>query len=407
MSQRYLFPALLWALVCVVGYVVYFNGSKPPEPDAEQVTFELVAENENEIPTTEDGRAIATVPWGHLPDVDRFVLTDHEGQEFDSAELHGTPYVVSFFFSSCPHFCRELNQQLEQSNKAVADQDVRFLTITVDPDVDTVPVLKKYADGFDAKAGRWSFLTGPKNALVAIGQGSFNVVVDRDTHTDDILLVDKWGRYRDRFKWSSAEDMKRFIQVVKDVSQETQPPMDGMVQTRNVMAGVDPPKLEAMAWLRDFHLEGPKAGEKIFSRGFSGQVWLAHFAIGADGASAEVSQRVHEALKDMPLAKSNLIPLLTISESKAVAVAAGQSPIQSVNGWASASKLTRVSAEYFGVPYDQADLASRVFVVDRWGGVRDSLEIEAGDFAAKLQAAVSEYSAEQQPGPPTFGTTQQ
>jgi len=55
---------------------------------------------------------------------------------------------------------------LRQSNDAVADANVRFLTITVDPDVDTVKVLKKYADGFDAKVDRWSFLTGSKKDLV-------------------------------------------------------------------------------------------------------------------------------------------------------------------------------------------------------------------------------------------------
>ena len=215
MSKRFFFPILLWLLVCVVGFVVYVGGrvrSLAPE----EVDVTLVAEGH--ISSTDDGRAISTIPWGHLPGVDRFVLTDHDGNELDSATLHGKPYVVSFFFSSCPTFCRDLNKQLRKSNDAVADADIRFFTITVDPDVDTVPVLKKYADSFDAKAERWSFLTGAKKDLVAIGQGSFNEVVDRDTHTDSILLVDKWGRYRDRFKWSSPEDMKRFVKVVNDVA---------------------------------------------------------------------------------------------------------------------------------------------------------------------------------------------
>ena len=209
--SKFVFPALLWVLVCVVGYVVYFGLPSMVEED--------------QIQMTEDGRAIATTPWDYLPDVDRFVLTDQEGQEVDSADLHGTPYVVSFFFSSCPSICRDLNEQIRQSIDAVGDQDIRFLTISVQPDVDTVPVLKKYADSFDANADRWSFLTGSLEDIEAVGQGSFNVVVDPETHTDDILLVDKWGRNRDRFKWSSADDMKRFIKVVKEVTEETEPPL--------------------------------------------------------------------------------------------------------------------------------------------------------------------------------------
>jgi len=74
--------------------------------------------------------------------------------------------------------------------------------------------------------------------------------------------------------------MKRFVKVVKDVAAETEPPLGVAVQTRNIMAGVDPPKLSAFAWLRDFHLEGAEADQKIFSRRFSGQVWLARFVNG-------------------------------------------------------------------------------------------------------------------------------
>ena len=384
--------------MCIVGYV-FFVARKPVEPN------QVILVKEGDVQNTPDGRAISVVPWGHLPGVDRFVLTDHEGREFDSTDLHGTPYVVSFFFSSCPTFCRALNKQLRQSNDAVADTDVRFLTITVDPDIDTVKVLKKYADGFDAKVDRWSFLTGSKKDLVAIGQGSFNVVVDRATHTDDILLVDKWGRYRDRFKWNSGEDMKRFVKVVKDVAAETEPPLGAAVQTRNVMAGVDPPKLSAFAWLRDFHLEGTEAGQKIFSRRFSGQVWLAQFVTDDDRA---VENQIEEALAGSSQADSKPIPLLRISESKLEPSAANDESeparVKSLDGWASSAKLKRVSEEYFGVPYQQSSLAKQVFVMDRWGNVRDVLNVDTDDFKETLRAAMSKYAAEQKPGPPSFGT---
>ena len=403
MSKRFVFPVLLWTLVGVVGYVMYFGLPTAPE----QVVVELV--EEGQIQTTPDGRAISTIPWGFLPDVDRFVLTDQEGNEVDSADLHGTPYVVSFFFSTCPSICRDLNKQIRQSNDAVADQDIRFLTISVQPDVDTVSVLKKYADSFDAKADRWSFLTGPLKAIEAVGEGSFNVVVDPATHTDDILLVDKWGRNRDRFKWSSPEDMKRFIKVVKDVAQETEPPLGVAVQTRNVMAGIDPPSLNAVAWLRDFHLDSGDVDQEIFSRQFTGEVWLAHFATDTDGVS-DVEGKVRRALKGLPLATFKPIPLLEISDSKAdsPAVELGDKPalVKLISGSGEPAKLQRIAVEYFGTPYDQASLAKQIFVVDRWGNVRDKLDVEAEGFAETLRVAVTKYAVEQKPGPPTFGTVE-
>ena len=399
--SKFVFPALLWTLVCVVGYVVYFGLPSAPE----QVEVQLV--EEGQVHTTDYGAAISTVPWEYLPDVDRFVLTDQEGNEVDSADLHGTPYVVSFFFSTCPSICRDLNKQIRVSNDAVGDQDIRFLTISVQPDVDTVPVLKKYADSFDAKADRWSFLTGPLEAIEAVGEDSFNVVVDPATHTDDILLVDKWGRNRDRFKWSSPDDMKRFIKVVKDVAQETEPPLGVAVQTRNVMAGVDPPSLNAVSKLRDFHLEGDEADPKIFSRRFTGEVWLANFVTGK-GAAANVEDQVRNALKDLPIAAAKPITLLEISEAKlhasAVDAENNLSFVKPINGWAAPAKLQRVAVEYFGVPYDQASLGKQVFIVDRWGDVRENLDVEAESFAETLRAAVTKYADEQKPGPPTFGT---
>ena len=70
MSKRFLFPILLWALVCVVGYVV-FVARKPVEPNP----IPVMLVEEGGVQNTPDGRAISVVPWGHLPGVDRFVLT--------------------------------------------------------------------------------------------------------------------------------------------------------------------------------------------------------------------------------------------------------------------------------------------------------------------------------------------
>ena len=56
------------------------------------------------------------------------------------------------------------------------------------------------------------------------------------------------------------------------------------------------------------------------------------------------------------------------------------------------------------MPYDQEALAKKVFVIDRWGSVRDALDLDADAFSETLKAKVSEYLAEEKPNPPTFGT---
>ena len=55
MSKQYLFPVLLWALVCVVGYVVYVGG-RGGSPAPEVVDVSLV--KEGHISSTDDGLSL-------------------------------------------------------------------------------------------------------------------------------------------------------------------------------------------------------------------------------------------------------------------------------------------------------------------------------------------------------------
>ena len=172
------------------------------------------------------------------------------------------------------------------------------------------------------------------------------------------------------------------------------------------MAGIDPPDLDAIARLRDFHLDSGDVDQKIFSRALTGEVWLAHFASDA-GVAAMVEKKVEQAFEGSPLGMSQPIALMQISESDLDTSAATESKIvQSINGWAEPAKLKRIAEEYFGVAYDQASLPKQIAVVDRWGKVRDRLDVDAEGFAETLRAAVSKYAAEQKPGPPTFGTVE-
>jgi protein SCO1/2 len=399
---RYFVPVFLWVLALLVGAALYFGPKRDVAPDASDVVQLTPAEGEAGLQNTPDGRAIPSVPWKHLPDVDRFVLTDQAGNDFDSADLHGRPYVVSFFFATCPSFCRDLNNKLHEVNQLVKKQDVQFLTITVDPENDTVKVLSDYAAGYDAKPERWAFLTGPQEELVRIGQRTFNVVVDRDTHTDDILLVDKWGRYRDRFKWSSPEDMKRFVKVVAEVAGETQPPLNKTFQTRNVMAGIDPPALNSVPWLRDFHLRDLN-GDPFFSRDLTGSVWLAHF-FGRGGDSVKTAQAIAGLASDddgeLKVVSIDAADNVASSESDAIAGALKSEGVDASVCGGLPAKVRRIASEYFGVSVDDAKLESLVFVVDRWGNVRKAIDVTTQDLSALYPELKQQLNGEDVPPKP-------
>ena len=263
----------LWLAVAVVGsYFVYqYYVQRGNENDVVIPISTHGAGNENQ-----PGAAFANVPWEHFQNVPRFQLTNQLGEEFDTAKVAGRPMTISFFFATCPTICRDLNKQVRQLRQELADSEMMFATLSVDPDNDTPAVLGKYAMDFDATPEDWNFLTGPLYKIKQLGSQTFRVSVDRDTHTDDIILVDRWGRYRDRFKWNDPYDMKRYLKVAKDVLAEQSPPHGKTFSTRNVLAGVDPPQLDAVPWIYDFHLTDQDS-KPFYSRDLDGKVWIASF----------------------------------------------------------------------------------------------------------------------------------
>lgn len=93
-----------------------------------------------------------------------FDLTDQSGRRVVLAELSGTVLAVTFIYTTCRDTCPLLTAKLASLQKALgADfgKRVRFVSITVEPEVDTPELLRAYASAHGADLGGWSFLTGP------------------------------------------------------------------------------------------------------------------------------------------------------------------------------------------------------------------------------------------------------
>ncbi len=107
-----------------------------------------------------------------------FELIDQNGETFSSEELAGHPWVASFIFTKCAGFCPTLVRDLKlEIADRVKDQEVRYVTITVDPEYDTPEKLKQYADVYGVDADRWKFLTGDKDTIYRIVQHGFRLPV--------------------------------------------------------------------------------------------------------------------------------------------------------------------------------------------------------------------------------------
>ncbi|MEK6237463.1 MAG: SCO family protein [Planctomycetales bacterium] len=161
-----------------------------------------------------------------------FALTDSAGKPFRSEDLLGEVWAASFFFSTCNGPCMSVNRSIERLQKDI-DSEVRFVSVTVNPKIDTADKLREYASAFEFDPGRWIFLTGRTDQVQRVAMHSFNVPAsgandENDgeiTHFGKLILVDRQGRirgYHNPTDPAEAEILKRKIKkLLKEPAPET------------------------------------------------------------------------------------------------------------------------------------------------------------------------------------------
>lgn len=143
------------------------------------------------------------VPPDHPRHLIDFSLNDQSGHIVTKGDLMGKIVVFNFIFTSCSLVCPYVNAQMEKIQSLTASMPkVRLVSVTLDPNDDTVPVLAKYSTNFHADADRWSFLTGNQtliNNLVGTSflakdiTGEFSSMPGNFANSQRIALVDPKG----------------------------------------------------------------------------------------------------------------------------------------------------------------------------------------------------------------------
>lgn len=290
---------------------------------------------------------------------------------------------------------KRLNDQLKK-------EDVAFVSITVDPENDTPEVLERYAQDYDADPQRWVFLTDQMYKIKQLGEQVFRVVVDKDTHTDNILLVDRWGRYRDRFKWDDPYDMKRLLQVVKDVAAEQDPPLEKTVRTRNVLAGREPINFKQIPWIREFHLT-ERNGEPFFSRELTGQVWIANFFF---ANCPEICKKQASYLRNLRERLGEQAPTIV-----SISTDPTNDSLEVLRNYADQlgaddrwlfctgpqTLINRIGSEFFRAQTSTDHHSSLLYVVDRWGKVRGEFDWRDPAAEQAMLQLIEQLEAETRP----------
>jgi protein SCO1 len=199
------------------------NSSNPPE----------------RLPILGIKRSEPTSPADTLPDpVPSFRLTNQMGQPVTNQTFAGKVYVTDFFFATCPSICPKMQSELLRVYKQFeANPNVLFLSHTIDPSHDSIPVLRDYAERLGIKdASRWHFATAPHDTVFTLAKAYMTAAqVDKGVqggfaHSGTFALVDSKRRIRGVYDGMVKEQVDRLIQDLPVLLQEEKLETKGAAQ---------------------------------------------------------------------------------------------------------------------------------------------------------------------------------
>lgn len=154
--------------------------------------------------------------------VGSFKLTNQDGRITSENNYRNKIYITDFFFVTCPTICPKMTDQMHRVyNEFKNNDDIMFLSHTVMPEADSVPVLKEYANKLKVNSDKWNFVTGDKKQIYNLARKTyFAAITEGDggvndfIHTENFVLVDKEKRLRGFYDGTSKKDVDRLIKDI-------------------------------------------------------------------------------------------------------------------------------------------------------------------------------------------------
>jgi cytochrome oxidase Cu insertion factor (SCO1/SenC/PrrC family) len=153
-----------------------------------------------------------------IPLID-FELTERSGEPFRSDDMRGKVWVASYFFSSCIGTCLRLNENIARLNARPELADVTWVSITCDPDNDTLQVLDEYSKKWNASPEQWLFCRGDFEYTKEIARG-MNLALAMKMHADHAVVIDRSGTIRGFFDATSTYQCDRMRALLRECLDE-------------------------------------------------------------------------------------------------------------------------------------------------------------------------------------------
>lgn len=152
-----------------------------------------------------------------------FRLINQNGKLITQEDYLDKIYVTDFFFTRCPSICPIMTDNLVKiQEEFLNNDDIMLLSLSVTPIMDSVPVLREYADKKGVIDSKWNITTGDKKHIYELARKSYFAVVEQGDgglqdfiHTPNFILVDKEKQIRGIYDGTDDDEILRLISDIR------------------------------------------------------------------------------------------------------------------------------------------------------------------------------------------------
>ena len=214
MNKKAILALMLALVLPFAGYYIvkYYSKEAVHMPGRYFIPDSVVVSEKN-------GKTVTDTIWHKVKNIE---FTNQLGKNVSLDDLKGKILVVNFFFTRCPSICPGLARSMKRLQDSFLKNDsiVHFISVSIDPEHDSVPQLRKFADRYNANHDTWWFVTGDKKAIYdfalnELKAGLADTEVDSAfIHTENFFLLDSNRIVRG---WFNGFDTVKQAKLVRDI----------------------------------------------------------------------------------------------------------------------------------------------------------------------------------------------
>jgi protein SCO1/2 len=181
--------------------------------------------NRKPIERMVDGKMVVDTEYATVPD---FFFLNQDSVAVTQQKVKGKIYIADFFFVTCPTICPIMKKQMIRVfEKYKGDTNILLLSHTIDPEHDTIALLKDYSTRLGSDGKQWMFLTGNREAIYDMAEKGYYATAMPDStepggyvHSGGFILVDGLRRVRGIYNGTDEAEVTHLMDDIDMLKKE-------------------------------------------------------------------------------------------------------------------------------------------------------------------------------------------